>query len=203
MTKPSLALGIMATISAALLIIATIAWLSGPWGYDRPAFPQQRNPISPNSTWFLASRNGSLHLIRQRVQSRSDDPAEVADSHRLGFLYIYENGGITYTIRYGPREPDKTFLGFGYDEFRLRRDFQFYQGGPRRLTSTHILDATTIVTPWWFIIILTAILPAIAVRLAFRAHNRRANFRCINCGYDLRATPQRCPECGMVPEDLE
>jgi hypothetical protein len=52
--------------------------------------------------------------------------------------------------------------------------------------------------PYWFVMAITALLPAaIAIGKWNRSRAVIAG-RCPTCGYDLRATPRRCPECGTV-----
>ena len=55
--------------------------------------------------------------------------------------------------------------------------------------------------PYWFILLLTAILPAVRLTGWRRRRARRLRMcagLCQHCGYDCRATPDRCPECGRV-----
>jgi hypothetical protein len=40
---------------------------------------------------------------------------------------------------------------------------------------------------------------SLCVMLLVRQRRRALDGRCRKCGYDLRATPDRCPECGLAP----
>lgn len=57
-----------------------------------------------------------------------------------------------------------------------------------------------LILPYWLLAVLFAIGPTICGVRAWRrrkANRREAEGLCKSCGYDLRATPDRCPECGV------
>lgn len=54
--------------------------------------------------------------------------------------------------------------------------------------------------PHWFVVALAGTVVLLLVRPwlhALRAHRRTMKGLCPHCGYDCRATPERCPECGV------
>jgi hypothetical protein len=60
----------------------------------------------------------------------------------------------------------------------------------------------TLEFPWFYALLLTGVPPIVIFTLEWR-HTRLVQIRlatglCLHCGYDLRASPGRCPECGAA-----
>jgi hypothetical protein len=96
-------------------------------------------------------------------------------------------GWVTSTERLPPRSlsSDGGWLGFHREVRSQRHRLQTFYG-------------VNIVIPFWFQCLLFSILPIAGI---VRWCNRRIDAigHCASCGYDLRATPDRCPECGTIP----
>jgi hypothetical protein len=68
---------------------------------------------------------------------------------------------------------------------------------------TSVVFISTYWAHFWIVVIAFALLPSL--RLVQRLRERRGVSigLCRRCGYDLRATPMRCPECGNTQGDSQ
>ena len=96
-------------------------------------------------------------------------------------------------------------------ESRLLPEYISYHSAPSRPTLTlfhprtgrpldlsFIISGVRLLIPWW---LLSAAFAVTAVALGAslaRLRGRGCQGLCPACGYDLRATPDRCPECGWA-----
>lgn len=92
----------------------------------------------------------------------------------------------TYEDRWGLRTFDLVRASAPYD---VRVPWYPWTGYVRR-------SVRAVVVPWWVIVLASAVLPAARVRQVLRDRRRAKWGLCRACGYDLRASEGRCPECG-------
>lgn len=177
----------MTRIAAAILSLATIALLSL-W---------LRGHRVGDATWFTAQRWHGRELSREQLgvwtgagrfvvtfdlmKTRIDDDWEFGEWKKL---YVTER-----RIRHGtiarahiPGEHLVYFMGIG----------------GQRLTLPSGRRAWSISVPIWMLAIVTAIWPVLRLRQSFRRWSRSRRGLCEACGYDLRASGAKCPECGAA-----
>ena len=121
---------------------------------------------------------------------RSLDPASpLPDSWRLAPLF----GGTV--IRRRTYQTHFSLGGFaaqtGYSQLGIPM-----LDGPFIPQSPLAPFAQRLLFPFWSVLLITGVPLALWLSARIRRVRRRAAGRCVRCGYDLRASPSRCPECG-------
>jgi len=180
---------ITSTSLLALLAIATAGlWGRSFWTGDQVGGILTRHLTNECVSWTLSvdTGRGGVRLYYSRVAY----PDTAVSRPYWG---LNPPGLRTFHIAYvNPQNPAT--------QPNSRQIWSFFGFARQYETWKNFQDATVhaYVVPLPLVTLLLAI-PSMLVWLGpYRRARRLRNNLCVKCGYDLRATPDRCPECGEV-----
>ena len=180
-------LNLLTVLSLLLLVSVAALWTRSYYAVDELIY------IEGRSRYLLTTAEGGFDLIRQ------DDDVFQQVEQRWRWLRLTAPPGARLLWRRGMSSPQHPFT---QQPWRLPR-LGFWWGrheepDPYRVSPVPVL---IVMGPVWpFALPFIALPIAWAVRRYRRMvrERRRGRGRCPRCAYDLRATPDKCPECGTI-----
>ena len=174
---------LVAVVSLVLCVASVALWVRSYFTEDSVyKLSPCRTGAGPSyDAWGLISGGGKLQFLRQQSLGLSliETRTELAKNGKWGLHWNHY-----------PYAPPSGLKGNIWN----RMGFAYRVVGPNQWFT---LDWRAAV-PHWSIAAFFAVAPVIVAMTAMRRSRRTAAHRCVSCGYDLRATPDRCPECGTA-----
>jgi hypothetical protein len=163
-----------AFLSTGLLLAVGLAWAVSPWRSAAVAFYSPAGHLE-----VLGSDRAGLLLFVSDLPFSS----EVAWTAEGLTVPSEQASPIIHKWIFDPANAQSSLLGFG-----------FSQGSVNALKASF----RAVLIPYWAILPPLALLPIAAIRRRLLRWQRRRMGLCRRCGYDLRRSPDRCPECGAT-----
>ncbi len=188
----------LAGVSLGLSVLAAVCWIVG---LTHPSTLRWR--IAHEHTVFAILEPWYLGFADQAGRRSNSSVACLCDTSTLGSELVSGSGlpagGVMQTLPHmGLMHP----IGFvHYTECPWTPRYVEMSSNKKVLFSASF-RSTTLEIGWWIFIIAFLIPPGISWWRSRRLTTLHKTGACPTCGYDLRATPDRCPECGMVPEKM-
>lgn len=177
-------------VSLILLVAVVTAWVRGQWGWERVGVTRLAVDEDTYRAWHVRAdwSNGGIGILMERDDADGQQvraaglPEQVRwKSHYSRMKLLARSGGHKVDVHGASRWVTKATEGsVGWIEYRAVYLSLFF--------------------PCWMGVLVFGVMPAWRGVVWSRERRRRKlrrEGRCIGCGYDLRATPGRCPECGL------
>ena len=175
-------LNFLSTLSL-LLCMATLAW------WVRSFLPSDLHVGAADGRMVVLFCDASL------TQSWESNNAHVSPGEKWKAVHAGRFiRPVTYVRKWSPNGSSATVIANTPPGVRSFLGFAYATEAPPP-TGTYYLFTLPLLLPAF----LLAVPPAAALLARRRARRRNRGGLCRRCGYDLRGTPDRCPECGAVP----
>jgi hypothetical protein len=164
---------IATAISLLLCVAIVVVWVRSYWTYDWIGYTAPMDANRYGQWCRLGSGGGALEFLysRQIVRPRVDNPT--------GLDWISEaSWGFSLFA------PERNTFWFRHN---FANDVTFKRNGYRMVR---------ILVPDWIPLVLLGFLPAFRFSRWFHRKRWLRSLHCPTCGYDVRASKDRCPECG-------
>jgi hypothetical protein len=162
-----------AAVSLLLCVAVCVLWVRSSWSADQ-LWIWYGKPIDATSSAALEITHFSGRFLI-RITAIGEMPATRWRYRQMPAAFMNQLlSEALWMTRPGPK-----FLGLRY--------------GFRAMDRERIL-----LIPDYFVALVTMILPGAWMRLVLPRLRKPCPGKCRSCGYDLRASPERCPECGTA-----
>ncbi len=196
----------LATLSLLVFIVSATLWARSYWAADGvlwhtlkyPGQPPTTSPVIDDSripeadfmtAWHSDSGYLQIYSYRMTLADAGEAFAFTDFDKDLGFHYSKDKPA---PVQLPPLTPGQS------SEFKSTR---WQHAGIGYSTDRFGLDSfyDFLIVPWAYFAAPSALLPLLRLRMILRKRKLAYRARqglCRRCGYDMRATPLRCPECG-------